>query len=55
MSNKPRPDLKAQRIAEGLERNAHWQALTCAKKIHSLHGRRGVSKRQLTQLEVVRE
>lgn len=41
---------KTQRREEGEERNAEWRELSTQRKIDSLVGRRGNSKRQLTKL-----
>lgn len=42
---------KEQRRVEGEERNAEWRELSLQRKIDSLKGRRGASKKQLAKLE----
>ena len=41
---------QAQKLAEGVKRNAAWQGLATKDKLHVLARRRGASKRQVAKL-----
>jgi hypothetical protein len=45
------PERRATLRAEGDERNDRWRAMTPARQLEALQGRRGDSKKQITEIE----